>query len=193
VLPPANDSPSPSYLIIGRVSRPHGVRGDLRVLALTPEPERLREIETVFVGRDPDNQTALTAYTITRARPDTKNEWLLHLVGIDTRDDAERFRGCYLFLPLSEAVPLAEDEVYLFQIIGAEVRTESGEVIGHLADYMETGAHGIYVVRGERYGEVLIPDVEGFIRDIRPTEKIMIVRLLPGLLPTDPDDPDETA
>jgi len=175
----------PAHLVLARVLRPHGVRGGLRIAVTTPFPDRLRDLEKVLIGRDPEDADSFETYSLRSARLDKNNEWLIQLEGVETRDDAERFRHHYLLTALEDAVPLEDDEVYLFQVMGLEVRTEDGRILGRVTDFIETGANMVYVVQGETYGEVLIPDVQGFILDINPEAGFMLVRLMPGLLPGD--------
>jgi 16S rRNA processing protein RimM len=179
--PPAGGPPP--YLAVARVLRPHGVRGDLRVQALTRFPERMYRLEQVFLGPAPDDYTALRPHTVRRVRPEKDEFWLLHLEGIDDRDEAEPLRGQFIFVALADAVPLAEDEVYVFQIMGLEVRTLDDFVLGRVVDVIETGANDVYVIQGEAYGEVLLPAIEGVIVRIDVEGGLMTVNPLPGLLP----------
>jgi 16S rRNA processing protein RimM len=176
------DSPSsPRFLTIGVFSRPHGVRGELRLRPLTAFPDRIQDLKSIYVGRDQQDDTSLRLYDVTRARRD-RGEWLISLAGIEDRDAADRFRGSYVLVTLEDAVPLAEDEIYLFQVIGLSVYTEEGLALGRVAEVIETGANDVYVVRGP-LGEVLIPAIDQVVLKIDPDADQMIIRPLPGLLP----------
>jgi 16S rRNA processing protein RimM len=180
---PGDSARGPQFLVVGRVLRPHGVRGELRLQALTGFPERMRRLDVIFLGTDPEAHDDLAEYRVTRIRPEKQAFWLAHLDGITDRDAADRLRGQYVLVSLADAIPLEDDEVYLFQVIGLEVRTVEGEALGVVAEILETGANDVYIVRGEQYGEVLIPAIEDVVLRISPEEGVMIVRLLPGLLP----------
>jgi 16S rRNA processing protein RimM len=188
---------TPQFLILARVLRPHGVRGDLSVQVLTDFPERIAHLETVHIGRDPDQPDRMVQHRVMRAKRAKNDQWLLHLEGVGTREDADLFRGQYVCVALSDAVPLEDDEVYLFQVMGIAVYTKDGEHLGRVTDFIETGANDVYVVRGETYGEVLIPAIQGVILDINPETGIMTVDLPDGLLPDKmpdnelPDEPDQ--
>jgi 16S rRNA processing protein RimM len=146
------------------------------------------------MGLDPDKPEKFARQRVTSARPDRANHWLIHIRGVDDRDAAEKFREQYLMVSLADAVPLEEDEVYLFQVLGLEVRTQEGETLGKVTDIIETGANDVYVVQGGAYGEVLIPAISGVIIDISPESGLMLVNPPPGLLPdakeqdTSPDE-----
>jgi len=174
---------APQYLIVARVLRPHGVRGDLRVQALASAPDRLASLDVVYMGRDPENSATLREHHIVRARRDKADVWLVQLEGVEDRDAADAFRNMYMLVSLADAVPLADDEVYLFQVMGLQVRTVEGLELGRVADIIETGANDVYVVRGELYGEVLLPAIDDVIVKIDVDNGVMIVRPMPGLLP----------
>jgi 16S rRNA processing protein RimM len=82
-------------------------------------------------------------------------------------------------------VPLDEDEVYLYQLIGLRVQTPQGEVIGTVTDVFETGANDVYVVQHPQHGEVLIPAHKETVVDIQPEAGIILMNLPEGLLPDD--------
>lgn len=102
---------------------------------------------------------------------------------MQSREAADRLRGQYILVTLQDAVPLAEDEIYLFQVIGLRVLTDQGVVLGRVVSVIETGANDVYVVQGERYGEVLIPAIESVVRRIDVDNGVMHITPLPGLLP----------
>ncbi len=175
----------PQYLVLARVLRPHGVRGDLSVQIVTDFPERMRDLDVVYLGVNPDNPRRMTEQHVTFARRAKGDQWIVHLDGVEDRDAADAFRSQYMFVSLADAVPLEEDEVYLFQVIGLQVHTSEGERLGRVTGMIETGANDVYVVQGEAYGEILIPAIQGVILDIDPDAGIMRVQLPAGLLPGD--------
>jgi 16S rRNA processing protein RimM len=174
---------TPHFLILARVLRPHGVRGDLSVQVLTDFPHRIAQLDTVHIGRDPDKPGRMVEHHVQRARRAKNDQWLLHLEGVESRDDADPFRGQYICVALGDAVPLEDDEVYLFQVMGIAVHTKDGEYLGRVTDFLETGANDVYIVQGEAYGEVLIPAIQGVVLDINVETGIMTVDPPPGLLP----------
>lgn len=178
---PGTNAPGPQFLVIARIMRPHGVRGEMRLQLLTAFPDRMQNLGPVFLGTDPADPSRFVSRTVTATRRD-RGYWLARLDGIDDREAASAFRGWYVMVSLADAVPLEPDEVYLFQVIGLEVVTEAGETLGSVAEVIETGANDVYVVRGGPRGEILIPAIDDVVRSIRPEDGRMIVRPLPGLL-----------
>lgn len=182
IYPPPN-LPAQGYLTVARVARPHGVRGALRVQALTSTPQRMGDLLTIYLSATPERAETLHAYTVVRCQHAKGGEWLIFLEGVESREAADRLRGQYILVTLQDAVPLAEDEIYLFQVIGLRVLTDQGVVLGRVVSVIETGANDVYVVQGERYGEVLIPAIESVVRRIDVDNGVMHITPLPGLLP----------
>jgi 16S rRNA processing protein RimM len=176
----------PHYLVLARVLRPHGVRGDLSVKVITDFPERMGKLDVVYLASEPDAPRHVTKQRVTWAKRAKNDQWLMHMHGIDNRDAADPLRSQYILVSLEDAVPLEDDEVYLYQVMGLEVQTTEGETLGRVTDIIETGANDVYVVRGDAYGEVLIPAIPTVIQNIDVDAGIMLVQIPPGLLPDKP-------
>lgn len=172
-------TPEPRYLLVGRVLRPHGVRGELRVKIITDYPERLVQHAHFYLAHS-NSPEIVHRYPVEGLRLH-KKALLLKLDGCDDRNAADELRGMLVQIPVEDAVPLEEGEYYLFQLIGVRVETESGEWLGQVVKVIETGANDVYVVRGPR-GEVLLPAVDEVVLELDLESKHMVVRLLPGLL-----------
>ncbi len=163
------------WVRIGWVARPHGLRGEVRVVPDTDFPERLKELQTVWVVRGREVE-ARAVESVRRAG----EAFLVKLAGAQSREEAERLRGAALCVPREERRALPEGTYYVSDLVGAEVRTEGGELVGHLVDVLRGAAHDVYVVHGPR-GEVLLPAVREVVRQVRVAERRVVVRLLPGL------------
>ncbi len=171
--------PEPRFLAVGRVSRPHGVRGELRVVLLTDYPGRLGQ-HAYFYLASPDSPEMVRRYPVEKLRRH-KEVLLLKLGGCDDRTGAEELRGQLVQIPTEEAVPLEEGEYYDFQLIGVKVEAESGESLGQVVEVLKTGANDVYIVRGS-WGEVLLPAVKDVVLKLDIEARQMVVHLLPGLL-----------
>ncbi|MEL6524534.1 MAG: ribosome maturation factor RimM [Chloroflexota bacterium] len=179
----AKPIPQPDYLILGEILRPHGIRGELRMKILTNYPERFitDDIETVFLGSSPEDNSP-EPYIVKAARFH-KQYLLLTLVDVTDRNIAETLRGQFVMIDMENAVPLEDDEFYLYQLIGMAVETEAGIQLGKVKDVIETGANDVYVVRGTTYGEVLVPSHEETLVDVDFEAQKITMRLPEGLLP----------
>lgn len=177
---PSRNNP-PEYLMLGRILRPHGVRGELKVSTLTDYPERVGELERVYIGKDVDDSHA-KPYTVAKARLHQKYI-LLTLDDIADRDEAERFRQLYVMVSLDDAVPLESGEFYLFEVVDCRVETADGETLGIVKDVIETGANDVYIVDSPTHGDVLIPVTEETIIEHDIENGVVRINLLDGLLP----------
>ena len=171
--PPSEErSPQPDRLAAARVLGPWGRHGYLRIASLSDVPGRFAPGARFLIGDD--------AYVSEGALQQGK-ALLIKLHGVDTRWDAEDFRGALLETPIDEAAQLPEGEYYQHQVIGLAVRTTDGRDLGALADIIETGSNDVYVVRGPD-GEVLIPAIPDVVQSVDMQAGVITVEPVPGLL-----------
>lgn len=171
----------PRFLLLGEILRPHGVKGELRVRILTDYPERIARLARVHIAESPDSDDP-DIYAVQHMRMH-QEYGLLKLKGIDDRNQADLLRSLYIMVPLEDAVPLEDGEFYLFQLIGLQVRTQEGEILGKLTEVLETGANDVYVVDSLNYGELLIPVTHETILETNIPAGFVLVKLPDGLLP----------
>ncbi len=166
----------PLFLAIGRLRRPHGVKGEIIMEVLTDFPERLKPGINVHLG--PDYRLG----RIVAVRPHGKG-LLVRLEGIATREAAGELRNQFVSIPADQAPPLPEGEYYHHELLGLRVVTEEGRELGTLSQILVTGANDVYLVSTEEGGEVLLPAIESVILDVDLKSGEMRVHLLPGLIP----------
>jgi 16S rRNA processing protein RimM len=164
----------PEHLAVGRIVRPHGVRGELRILALSDLFEGIEPSTTIYLG-----QGKIPA-VVSSIRPH-KEGYLLTLEGCEDRDTAEQWRGDTVYLAFTDAAALPEDTYFHWQILDLEVKTEEGEILGKVVDIIETGANDVYVVADESGSELLLPAIASVILRVDLEQSRMVVNLLPGL------------
>ena len=181
-----SDSSDPRFLIIGRVRKPHGVRGELKVSIMTDTPERFNWLERAFLSRkelDP-KAVELEVDKVRFAGGDA----LVKFKGYDSPETAGQFRQYWVQVALEDAVPLEEGEYYAYQLVGIRVVTDEGQEIGILKEVIETGANDVFVIKTERSEsnpkgkDVLLPDIDEVIQSVDFDENVMVVKVLPGLL-----------
>jgi 16S rRNA processing protein RimM len=161
-------------LAVGRILRPHGLGGELRVEIHTDYPERFALHEHFYLG-DQHTPFVLEGLRFHQGLA------LFKLQGIDDRTQAEAWREQWVWIPTQKAVPLEEGECYLYQIMHMRVVTVDGEELGEVTDIIETGANDVYVVQGAR-GEILVPDIDQVVVVVDVPAKQITVRLIEGLV-----------
>ena len=165
----------PRFLAIGRVGKPHGVHGEVRVEPLTDHVERFGLLKTVYISEGSPRPVVVESVRY------HKGFVLLKLAGFSTRNEAELLRDQLLLVPEAEAVPLEEGEYYLFQLEGIAVYTVEGLNLGRIREVIETGANNVFVVQGEDK-QFLIPDIPDVIVEIDFDNERMTIDPLPGLI-----------
>ncbi len=167
----------PDFVIIGKITRPHGVRGTLRVEPITDDPQRFYLLSQIYIQNEKGTRNLYNIKNVQTA----DRYILLNLQEINTRNDAESLRGCYLEIPRQECVPLPEGEHYYFELIGFSVVTNQGKVIGELLDVYSYPANDVYVVKNNEK-EILIPAVDEFIDHVDYEAGIITINPIEGLL-----------
>jgi 16S rRNA processing protein RimM len=165
---------TPRYLIIGRVLKPFGVRGELKVEILSDFPERFASLRQVWIGDD------AKSFSVEHARLQG-GAAQLKLAGVDTPEDAAQLREQLVYVAVEDAVKLPEGRVYLYQLIGLRVKTTDGKTLGKITDVLDTHANDVYIVHdGTR--EILLPAIPDVVKEINLERSEMIVELIDGLL-----------
>jgi 16S rRNA processing protein RimM len=121
----------PELIIVGRVRKAHGIRGDLVVEPITDEPDAVfapgRRVFAGTVTGDPAKDRRELHVT---SASEFKGGLIVHFEEIGDRTVAETWRERYFLVPADELSPLGDDEVYLHEIPGMRVELESGEPVG---------------------------------------------------------------
>lgn len=107
---------------------------------------------------------------------------ILKLKGIDTLEEAAKYRQAGLYVTRDNAVKLNRDEYFIADLIGLEVCDVSGDSLGRLEDVMTTGANDVYVIRMGDGRELLLPAIKQCILDVDMEQRRMKVHVLEGLL-----------
>jgi 16S rRNA processing protein RimM len=165
-------------LVVARILRPHGVRGELRAEILTEDPARFGLLKQVYVGREGQTPVPLP---LERYRLRLDRGWvLLKLEGYDDRERADELRGAWVQIPESEGLPLDPDQYYEYQIIGLTVESPAGDDLGRVTEILYTGANDVYVVRSGSQ-EILVPAVEDVVLEVDLSGGRLVVDLPDGL------------
>ncbi|HXW46584.1 MAG TPA: ribosome maturation factor RimM [Streptosporangiaceae bacterium] len=171
-------------LVVGRITRPHGVRGELAVEVRTDDPE-LRLAAGAVLATEP---AAAGPLTVTRARWHS-GRLLLSFAGIADRDAADQLRGTLLVVDSGELEDIDDpDEFRDHQLIGLTVVGTDGTVVGEVSDILHYGQDLLVVTgTGERAGaEIMIPFVAEMVPEVDLEGRRVVVDPPPGLL--DPQD-----
>jgi 16S rRNA processing protein RimM len=175
----------PDRLVVGRVVRPHGVRGELSVEVLSDAPERFVPGAELGVG-DPDGPAPLGSAVILAARLHL-GRLLLSLEGVEDRDAADRLRGAWLSIPAASARPLDPGEFWPHQLVGLAVVDHQGRERGRIADVVPGAAHDLLLVELPGGASALVPAVAALVTVELEADRVL-VDAVPGLLGDLPEE-----
>lgn len=171
--PPRAEGPAPGRIAVGYVNGLWGMKGHVKVTALSTNPERLKAGSEVRVlGR----LTTIAEVVTPQGYP------IIKFQGYPDRTAAERLRGTYIEIDEADLPPLPEDEFYVDDLVGLEVVTSSGESIGRLTEVLGTGANDVYVVARPGQKDALIPAIGDVVLSVDLQAKRMVIEVIPGLL-----------
>ena len=164
-------------LEIGQIVNTHGIKGEIKITPFTNDITRFDDLEEVYVKSKIESKL----YKVEGVRYH-KNMVLLKLEGINTPEQADLLRNAYLEVDRENAVPLKEGTYYIVDLIGLEVYTDEGKLLGKVDDIYNTGANDIYVIKDELGKQVLLPGIKDVIKNVDLEGKKIIVHLIPGLI-----------
>jgi len=158
---------------VGRFSKPHGIRGWIKVRPLTDDPDRFEQLHSVTVTGGPNIPGRVLAIEGVKYQG---RRVLLKFEGVDTRDEAAMLSNRTLSVPESEVAPIEEEDTYYYyQLEGLEVRDSGGGILGKLESIMNTGSNDVYQVRSPGGKEYLVPALKKCVQRVDLEEGVMIV------------------
>jgi 16S rRNA processing protein RimM len=165
----------PEYVSVGYIRRAHGIGGCVHVESLTDNPTRFEALSEVIV----EIGGKRTLYHVERCSAASKG-LLVKFKGVDDRTEAEKLKSGYLLVEAAKLPELEEGSYYLFDLIGMNVYTTEGELIGEITDVQQYPANDVYIIEGEN-GKLLLPAIRDVVKNIDVQNKRMEVELLSGL------------
>jgi 16S rRNA processing protein RimM len=171
-----NPAPPPvERVAVGRITRAHGVSGEVAVLVLSQLPERFEPGSSLLLEDAGDG-----TLTVVAARPH-RQRLLVRFEGVEDRNAAERLAGRYLFVPSASVPPPPEGEYWTHQLLGCQVVTERGASLGRIAEVMHTQANDVWAARDEAGVETLVPALRDVVVSVDVGAGRVVVREVPGL------------
>ena len=168
---------SSEMVTIGKIERPFGVHGAVKVRSLTDRPGRFEALKAVRVAEKDGQSVDRTVRLVRRAGP----SYILQFEGVSTPEEAGTLRGALLQVPRGVPPTSQSDAWYQCDLIGMTVVDENGHDLGQLETIWELPGHPVFVVTQESR-EVLIPAVKEFVRAVDVSQGRMTVRTIEGLV-----------
>ncbi len=168
--------PSETYLLIGKVIEPHGLKGEVKIFSYAGQPENIQSYKKLFLVTLSGKISQ--AYSMEKSRVKGKSA-IVQLTSVNDRNGAEAITGMGVLILKEDLPQPGQDEFYLYQMEGLTVITVDGRTLGTVTSIMSNGAQDLLVVQNNDE-EYLIPILDSIIRH-HDTEKIVIAPP-PGLL-----------
>lgn len=165
------------FLEVGQIVNTFGIKGFVKVYPYTDDITRFDDLKKVYIKNKHQNKEL----EIQEVKYH-KNMVLIKFKGIDNPEDAENLRNMYILIDRKDSKPLEEDTYFIVDLLGLEVYTDEGKLLGKLDDIFNTGSNDIYVVKDELGKQILLPAIKDVIKEINMEDKKIIVHLLNGLV-----------
>lgn len=165
-----------SLILVARIVKPHGIRGELVLESWSDVEGRLEKSETFLLVREGKIVRELKV----ESRRFFNGRHVLKFEGISTLTESELFRGHSLAILEDQLGDLPEDQYFIHQLIGMLVRTQDGKEVGRVVNVMKTGGVDLLEV-GEK-GTILIPFTSEICVEVDPKQKQILIDPPEGLL-----------
>lgn len=155
------------FLSVGQIINTHGVRGELKVYPLTDDIKRFRKLKNVYID------SVLKNIVWCKLQSD---KVILKIEGIDSIEEAQKYKNKYIEVSREEAVKLSDGEYFIADIIGCKVFDSNNTELGTVYDVIKTGSNDVYWVKGKT--EVLVPALKDIVLNIDVNENKIIIKPL---------------
>ena len=166
------NSESISEVLVGKILRPWGIKGCIKVLSLSDNEKRFSPGNNIYIE--------LKKYTITSVKR-SKENFLITLDSIKNVNQADSLRDKLIKVHIEDISPLEPGNYYHFQLLGLHVFTEEYKYLGDVIDIINTGANDIYIISLDNSKEILLPAIRDVVIKVDLNKKHIIVKIPRGL------------
>lgn len=165
------------YFEVGQIVNTFGIKGFVKVKPFTDDMERFEELKSFLVVKNKEQiemQIEQVKYQQTVV--------LLKFKGIEDINMAEKLKGSYLKIHRKDTRKLPKDTYFIADLIGLNVYTEEGELLGKVDDIYNNKSNDVYVIKDELGKQILLPGIKEVIKQIDIDNEKIIVHLINGLI-----------
>jgi 16S rRNA processing protein RimM len=164
-------------LEVGQIVNTFGIKGEVKVNPFTEDVTKFERLKEIFV----EKKNELLKFQIENVKYN-KNVVILKLKGIETPEEAEKYRNCYIKIDRKNEPKLPEGQYYIVDLIGLEVYTDENKLLGKVDDIYNYGSSDIYVVKDEMGKQILLPGTQEVLKQVDLENKKIIVHIIKGLI-----------
>lgn len=165
------------FLEIGQIVNVFGIKGMVKIKPFTDDLTRFDDLKKVYI----ENHNNKKIYYIEEVKYH-KDMVLIKFKGIDKVEDAETLRNAYLKVNRNDEPELQEGTYYIVDLLGLEVYSDKGDLLGKIDDIFNNGSTDIYVVKDELGKQILLPAISDVIKEINIEERKIVVHIIKGLI-----------
>lgn len=178
---PATDPGADYSVLAAQVTGAHGVTGNLRLKLIGANADltaqSLERTGVVRAARGPGDPVRRLTFLSLRRQAQPKGAWIGRFRDVRDRTEAEALIGYGLYITESQRAPLPDDEYYVDQLLGLELKTDTGHALGRLVDVLAGPANDVYVTDTG----VMVPAVSAFLLSVNIAGGVITVKDIPGL------------
>lgn len=171
--------------LVGIISKPHGVRGEVEVKLFTDYPKSFKKGDILFFDEDGSSKVALEDVKVKKVKK--VDRIVFKFEGINSREEAESLRSAFLFRDIKDAPKLGIDEFWVDEIIGMGVYSKDNFHIGEVVDVLKNTPNDNLVVRKDKSIDIkgikgeffLLPNIDTYIDKIDPAHRRIILKRIP--------------
>jgi len=153
------------FLTVGQIINTHGLKGELKIYPLTDDLRRFRKLEKVFIDG--------TEKKVVWCKLQT-DKVILKLEGIDSIEQAQKYKDKYLEIKREDAVPLEEGSYFVADLIGCTVYDTEGKNLGVVYDVLKTGSNDVYWIKEGK--ELLIPALRDIVLEVDVEHSKIVIK-----------------
>lgn len=153
------------FLSVGQIINTHGLKGEVKVFPLTDDLKRFRKLTHILIDGAERKVVWCKLQT---------DKVILKIEGIETIEEAVKYKGKYLEVPRENAVKLKKDEYFIADLIGCSIYDQDGKSLGRLDEVISTRSNDVYWIKGEN--ELLIPALKDIVVKIDVENKEIVIK-----------------
>ena len=165
-----------NLLEIGQIVNTYGIKGFIKVVPFVDYKEQFKDFHKIYIDLNKKNEE----FFIEQVKF-SKDLVLLKLKGIETIEQAEMFRNQYIKIERKD-IKLEEGAHFIVDLLGLEVYTEEGTLLGNIKEVLQPGCNDVYIIKNSENKEILIPVIPEVVKKIDIENHKVIVHLLDGLI-----------
>jgi 16S rRNA processing protein RimM len=167
------------YLVVGKITAPHGVNGAMRVLSMTQDNQRFHDLKDAYLLDARDQM--LRSVTVDSAHLGVKQRVIIRIAGITNRTEADELRNLYLAVNRNQAIELPPDSWFVCDLVGSSVFDEHEGFVGRVQTILQLAAQDVYVIEQEGEPDLLFPAIQSIIKKVDPAHHRIDIDLPEGL------------